>query len=53
MLSQVLEDSNCDDQGAFATQHEVTFDFDPRRLQIILAYTTVFGHTEGDVLCAP
>ncbi|MEZ8776249.1 GGDEF domain-containing protein [Vibrio splendidus] len=48
MLSQVLDDLNCDDQGAFATEHEVTFGLILVDLDHFGLYNTVYGHTEGD-----
>lgn len=48
MLSQVLEDLNCDDQGAFVTQHEVTFGLILVDLDHFGLYNSVYGHTEGD-----
>ncbi|MFA0284594.1 diguanylate cyclase, partial [Vibrio sp. 10N.222.55.F12] len=48
MLSQVLDDLNCDDQGAFAIQDEVTFGLILVDLDHFGLYNTVYGHTEGD-----
>jgi diguanylate cyclase (GGDEF)-like protein len=48
MLAQVLDDLNCDDQGAFATQCEVTFGLVLVDLDHFGLYNSVYGHTEGD-----
>ncbi|MFA0677106.1 GGDEF domain-containing protein, partial [Vibrio sp. 10N.222.51.A6] len=49
MLSQVLDDLNCEEQGAFATQNEVTFGLILVDLDHFGLYNSVYGHTEGDV----
>ncbi|WP_299689416.1 GGDEF domain-containing protein [uncultured Vibrio sp.] len=48
MLSQVLEDLNCDNQGVFTTQQEVTFGLILVDLDHFGLYNSVYGHTEGD-----
>ena len=48
MLTQVLDDLNCDGQGAFVTQHEVTFGLILVDLDHFGLYNSVYGHTEGD-----
>ena len=48
MLSQVLEDLNCYDQGALASQHEITFGLILVDVDHFGLYNSVYVHTEGD-----